>query len=188
MPNYQGYIPGKDSNNELGRTFSKVTRKCFDQAKLDNKPFMFSTTGFNQSKLPRTDSTLFASTHKYGKCTLQPTHPCVDDKNWTTTARNSWRKPVEHNKPTSRRNGTQSQVKFDNGLLASYRPSTTASGFGTGMKLFDGHNWMPMKNMHSDNVRTEYRNRFNKDKPFHHTVKPMTTGRMAKRVLVYDLE
>lgn len=37
----------------------------------------------------------------------------------------------------------------------------TASGFYTAMKLYDGTTWVPEKNLHSDMVRTEYRNRFN---------------------------
>lgn len=37
----------------------------------------------------------------------------------------------------------------------------TASGFATAMTLYDGTTWVPEKNLHSDMLRTEYRNRFN---------------------------
>lgn len=37
----------------------------------------------------------------------------------------------------------------------------TASGYYEAMKLFDNHTWVPTKNTWTDNVRTEYRNRFN---------------------------
>jgi len=30
-PGYAGYIPGKSANNELGRTFTKTSRRCFDK-------------------------------------------------------------------------------------------------------------------------------------------------------------
>lgn len=29
VPKYGGFIPGKDGNSELGRSYSKVTRRCF---------------------------------------------------------------------------------------------------------------------------------------------------------------
>ena len=37
----------------------------------------------------------------------------------------------------------------------------TASGFVTAMTFFDGSTWKPEKNLHTDQVRTEYKNRFN---------------------------
>ena len=43
----------------------------------------------------------------------------------------------------------------------------TASGFATAMTFFDGTTWVPEKNLNSDMIRTEYRNRFNQPKPFH---------------------
>lgn len=43
----------------------------------------------------------------------------------------------------------------------------TASGFATAMTLYDGTTWVPEKNLHTDMIRTEYRNRFNQEKPFH---------------------
>lgn len=42
-----------------------------------------------------------------------------------------------------------------------------ASGFGQAMLQFDGTTWLPEKNLHTDIIRTEYRNRFNKSKSFH---------------------
>jgi hypothetical protein len=35
------------------------------------------------------------------------------------------------------------------------------------MSTCNGKGWVPKKNLHSDMVRTEYRNKFNPDKPFH---------------------
>ncbi len=29
IPKYAGFIPGAKGNSELGRTFSKITRRCF---------------------------------------------------------------------------------------------------------------------------------------------------------------
>ena len=35
IPKYQGYIPGKDAESELGRGFTKISRRCFSPEKLD---------------------------------------------------------------------------------------------------------------------------------------------------------
>lgn len=58
---------------------------------------------------------------------------------------------------------------FDNTMKNTIRGKglVTASGFGTAMTFFDGTTWVPDKNLHTDMVRTEYRNRFNQPKPFH---------------------
>jgi len=29
IPKYAGFIPGKDGNSELGRSYTKITRRCF---------------------------------------------------------------------------------------------------------------------------------------------------------------
>jgi len=42
------------------------------------------------------------------------------------------------------------------------------------------------KNMHTDMLRTEYRNRYNQDKPFHKTALRVNTGRLPRKPLVYD--
>jgi hypothetical protein len=39
--------------------------------------------------------------------------------------------------------------------------AATASGFATALTLCDGKTWVPEKNLNSDMIRTEYRNRFN---------------------------
>ena len=31
IPKYAGFIPGMNANSELGRTYSKITRRCFDK-------------------------------------------------------------------------------------------------------------------------------------------------------------
>lgn len=34
IPKYAGFIPGKDGNSELGRSYTKISRRCF--GKEDN--------------------------------------------------------------------------------------------------------------------------------------------------------
>ena len=31
IPKYAGFIPGKDGNSELGRSYTKITRRCFNK-------------------------------------------------------------------------------------------------------------------------------------------------------------
>ena len=66
--------------------------------------------------------------------------------------------------------------------------NVTASGFSTAMTLFDGTTWVPEKNLHTDMIRTEYRNRFNKAKPFHKVQMRYSMYQLPKKTLVYDKE
>lgn len=31
IPKYAGFITGKEGNSELGRTYTKITRRCFEK-------------------------------------------------------------------------------------------------------------------------------------------------------------
>lgn len=45
---YAGFIPGKDGNSELGRVYTKISRRCFDKEdKFQNTHKRFKSTGFN---------------------------------------------------------------------------------------------------------------------------------------------
>jgi hypothetical protein len=66
--------------------------------------------------------------------------------------------------------------------------SRGASGFIGGMTQFDGTTWTTEKNLHTDIVRTEYRNRFNKPKPFHKSTVRLASHLLPRKVLVYDRE
>jgi hypothetical protein len=63
----------------------------------------------------------------------------------------------------------QVQEQFDKLMKEANRgPAFRASsGFTSSMSLGDGKTLIPEKNLHSDMVRTEYRNRYNQPKPFH---------------------
>jgi hypothetical protein len=66
------------------------------------------------------------------------------------------------------------------------KANVTQSGFVTALTTYDGTTWVPEKNLHSDMIRTEYRNRFNKEKPFHKTTLRQSLAVLPRRVLVYD--
>ena len=46
---------------------------------------------------------------------------------------------------------------------------------------------MTDKKLHSDQMRTMYRNNFNQPKPFHKVKLVMTDGRLKRRERVYDV-
>jgi hypothetical protein len=45
VPGYQGYMPKVVANNKFGQTIAETSRRVFNNKKLDDKPFMFATTG-----------------------------------------------------------------------------------------------------------------------------------------------
>jgi hypothetical protein len=73
-------------------------------------------------------------------------------------------------------------------MQASNRFRTKASGFQNNAQLFDETTWKTESNLHSDMQRTEYRTRYNQDKPFHKTCLLNSHGRLnqPERFRVYD--
>ena len=63
-----------------------------------------------------------------------------------------------------------------------------ASGYSTAMTLFDGSTWLPSQNLWTDQVRTEYRNQFCKDKTFHKATLRESMHLLPRKKLVYDIE
>jgi hypothetical protein len=72
-------------------------------------------------------------------------------------------------------------------LAEANRASTIASGFQNNAQLFDETSWATEKNLHTDIIRSEYRNRYNQPKPFHKASLVPSNGRLRKREPVYDL-
>jgi hypothetical protein len=131
--------------------------------------------------------------NRYGKTTLPISHPCVWDTKATTTTREAFSNPRFKQRVNLRSRITYKDsplVDFDNALKtpAAGSGATMASGFGTAMNFFDGTTWQTEKNLHSDMVRTEYRNRFNQAKPFHKVHLRHCSFQVPKKVLVYDKE
>lgn len=129
--------------------------------------------------------------NRYGKTTLPVTHPCVHDTQITTTTRETFSNP--RFKP---RNNLRQKITYKSGFDHdnSMKPpkagkaAVTASGFYTAMNFFDGSTWQTEKNLHTDQVRTEYRNRYNQPKPFHKSHLRIASFQVPKKTLVYDRE
>lgn len=52
--------------------------------------------------------------------------------------------------------------------------------------LFDGTGWEPDEHLHTDQIRTSYRNVFCKPKPFHKVDLKVSSGRIPRKKLVFD--
>ena len=104
--------------------------------------------------------------NRYGKTTLPVTHPCVwDNKLAATTTRETFGNPRFKPRNNLRQKITYMDKGIDHDNTMKLPPkgkgAVLASGFGTAMNFFDGSTWRTEKNLHTDMVRTEYRNRFN---------------------------
>lgn len=185
VPGYQGYMPGVVPNNKFANTISETSRKVFNERKLDQKQYLFATTGFNSINIPKHDETLHGVSHRHGKATIMDTHPNWKKKRMNSTTRKTFRDPREVPKPNWRQR--HASVDFDpdhSKITTSYK--ARQSGYIGNSTLFDGTGWETEKNMHTDMFRTEYRNRFNQDKPFHKNTVRINAGRLPKKPLVYD--
>ena len=72
-------------------------------------------------------------------------------------------------------------------MTESEKSKTKASGFFRNFQLCDGKTWVPDKALHSDMIRTEYRKRFNCEKPFHKSSLMNSTGRLPQMRFTYDI-
>ena len=104
-----------------------------------------------------------------------------------STSRKTFRDPRVVARPTWRTR--HASIDFDPDRAketASHRAK--ASGYILNSTLFDGTGWETEKNLHTDMMRTEYRNRFNQAKPFHKETIRINAGRLPRKPLVYDKE
>ena len=124
VPGYKGYLPGVVANNIFGKTQTETSRRSLDRATLDDKVALYSSTGFNSSKLPKGDHTLHAVSNRYGKTTIFDTHPHVKPNVIDTTTRDSYYSPKKLPRPNWRARG--SSANFDEGAP---HERARASGF-----------------------------------------------------------
>jgi hypothetical protein len=122
----------------------------------------------------------------YGKTTMLEPHPALYEE-WSTTFRKTYLKPNCRTKPNAHMKMPVGEIEFDNSMRQSDRKSTVASGFQANAQLFDETSWKTENNLHTDIIRTEYRNRYNQDKPFHKPSLLNSHGRLKKREHIYDL-
>ena len=50
IPGYKGYVPGQQpESDQLGETFTQMSRRSFTKQRLDLKPNLFASTGYSPS-------------------------------------------------------------------------------------------------------------------------------------------
>ena len=142
---------------------------------------------FNKSLIPVVDETLEATSRRYGRRTEQETAPNMKPRDLSfTTFRFSYLNPNKHDLPNFR---TRTIQKFDSTskLRVLEKSDNLMTGYELNRQLWDGTTWRTEKNLHTDQIRTTYRNQFNKPKPFHLNKLRDTTGRLKKRFNIYDI-
>lgn len=118
---YAGFIPGKEGNSDLGRVYTKVTRRCFDkEEKFQKTHKRFKSTGFHgdQQNFDTTRPSFFRG---YGKETLlgpHPpfAHPCLDEE-WSTTFRKTFLHPQSRTKMNTHIKLTGAECEFDEQMV-----------------------------------------------------------------------
>jgi len=115
------------------------------------------------------DETIVASTHKYGSQTSQKTHPSLDGAKWISHSHDTHKEPLDHVAPTYR----PAEVSCVNP-----KALTKKSGYQTNSVVFDGKGFLPKEVCADPRKQTEYRVRFNGEKPIH-----MNTTTYAPRKL-----
>ena len=131
VPGYAGFVPGKEGNSELGRTFTKITRRCIEkegnlQSQKTAERFK-STGGFadDQKKFDETRPNSFGG---YGKTTLPVPHPCLENP-WATSYGKSFVEPDGRSKPTAHTKNPGRDLEFDNATKANHKRMAASSGF-----------------------------------------------------------
>ena len=127
---------------------------------------------------------------RYGTRTMFDTAQNFRPANYnSTTNRESFVRPKTRDNPTWRSRTTEKL--FDNSsakLKVHKRSDSLASGYESNRQCWDGTTWRTEKNLHTDQIRTSYRNNFNQPKPFHKAELKGTDGRMRRREQVFDVK
>ena len=105
---------------------------------------------------------------------------------WTTNFRSTIQSPTSIPKGNWRTRETDVALDFDSQTADKKDRFYNSSGFSGNSQICDGKLFVTEKNMHTDIVRTAYRNQFNTEKPFHKTNSRLNFGQLKRRELVYD--
>mmetsp|Transcript_12786 Transcript_12786/g.21624 ORF Transcript_12786/g.21624 Transcript_12786/m.21624 type:complete len:150 (-) Transcript_12786:335-784(-) len=128
IPKYAGFIPGSKGNSELGRDYTKISRRCFvkeDEGQKTHDRFQSVDFMTDQRNFDKTRPSFFRG---YGKTTMLEPHPCLGEE-WSTTFRKTYLKPTDRTKPNAHERAAVQNIEFDNAMKEGYRRSTFASGF-----------------------------------------------------------
>lgn len=173
VPGYKGVIPGTKSDNNFGKTFTKISREQFTrEIYLPTKPSeFFPNRPVAQTSMGRTlgkfggglDDEYHTVSCFHGKSTLCKEHPNYVSDPWTTTTKGTYKNQAPERKHIFR----TSKVEKWKRTLTCQAEGTKSSGFIKNWLACDGKGWLPIKAFHGDMMRTEYRMKYNHEVPFH---------------------
>lgn len=191
IPGYAGYVPSVKSDNLYAKTYTEISKETFNRDKYLDKRVteFFPSRPLTTCAMGRTlgrfggglDDEYHTVSRFHGKSTISKEHPNVADSNWTTTYRKSFISQ-EGVRPKIFRSTNPDVWRS---CSPSNRPKTEQSGFVQNRTAFDGHGWLPIKELHGDNTITEYRNRYNPTMPFHPSPLKANEPKLKKREFVY---
>ena len=125
---------------------------------------------------------------RYGTRTMHNTAGNHQPEDYfTTTTRASYLSPKTHDRPNWRTRDNSSVFENSAKLQVAKRSNTLASGYESNRQLWDGDTWKTEKNLHTDQMRTSYRNALCQPKPFHKPELKMTDGRLKRKQQIFDV-
>jgi len=142
-----------------GSRYTEATREALRKERIDESKQTFSSTGFNSIKIPVQDATLHAISRRYGKETQMDTAPNYKPNGWTTNFRSTFHSPTTENKGNWRTREAGQIFDYDSQTLT--KTPAYNSGFTQNSMICDGKLFVTEKTMHTDIIRTAYRNQFN---------------------------
>ena len=191
IPGYQGTIPGVKSDNNFGKTFTKISREQLSrQVYLPNKtleffpnrPMVQTAFGRTQGKFGGGLEDEYQTISRFhGHSTLSKEHPNYISDPWTTTNKTEFKPQEPIRKHIFRTTHTEKWKKSQHSL----NEATKSSGFVNNWLICDGNGWLPIKEMHGDMTNTEYRKRFNNEVPFHPDPLKSVPRKLKKKNVVY---
>lgn len=119
---------------------------------------------------------------------MMDTAPNFKPESWTTNFRSTYHSPITENKGNWRSRVQEEAFDMNSQTADKKDRFYNSSGFSQNAMICDGKLFVTEKNLHTDMVRTAYRNQFNTEKPFHKTQAIFTIGKLKKKELVYDKE
>eukprot|EP01017_Pseudomicrothorax_dubius_P013540 TRINITY_DN16009_c0_g1_i1.p1 TRINITY_DN16009_c0_g1~~TRINITY_DN16009_c0_g1_i1.p1 ORF type:complete len:207 (-),score=26.48 TRINITY_DN16009_c0_g1_i1:89-709(-) len=175
IPGYAGFVPGLKSNDEYGQNYTSITKKLLNNPDLGYNKYGLSSTGSNWKNVKYERDEAISSSHKFGKQTWTNTHPAW----WTRTK-------ISQNADTYRDPRGQTAPTFSetNPRLENHNPMTRTSGFNTNCLTFDGIGWVPERVLDAPRDKTEYRDNFNTEKPYHRNPSIFKIRKLGKSSVV----
>jgi hypothetical protein len=191
IPGYAGYVPSVTADNLFAKTFTEISKETYNRDKyLDKRTTeFFPSRPITMTAMGRTlgrlggglDDEYHTVSRFHGKSTLSKEHPNFTDPAWTTTYRKSF-VSQEAQRPKIFRTTNPDVWRS---CSPSNRPLTQQSGFVQNRTSFDGDGFLPIKVLHGDMRQTEYRTRYNPEKPFHPNPLSANEAKLKRPELVY---